>query len=82
MYYDITFYPLILNIPFEIADEISNEREFCEVDATESRVFFKIENQEEFEQIMEGIFNSEILRTIMANLKKIASNNAEDEFQV
>lgn len=79
IYYDITFYPLILNVPFEIADEINKEDEFHKIESTESRIFFKIEDEDEFEQIMEAIFNSNILRTVMANLKMIIDIDTENE---
>lgn len=80
MYYGITFYPLLLSIPSDIADEIIKEREFSIIRSSGNKVFFKLENQDEFEQIMEAIFNSDILRKVMGNLKMIMKNDMEDEF--
>ncbi len=78
-YYDITFYPLLMNVPSEIGEEIEIEGVFCNVDAADVRRYYKIESQEEFEEILCAIFNCEKLRTIMKNMRAIIGDVAHEE---
>ena len=77
MYYDIDFYPVIISLPKDIGEEIENG-ELSSIDSTNTRMFFKVKSQEEFEDTLGVIFNCEKVRTIMKNMKAIIEDENEE----
>jgi len=69
--YDITFYPLVVTIPKEIVNDIEREPEFDFFYESEFRKYYNVKNQDEFERILEAVFNCEKIRLIMQNMKAI-----------
>lgn len=70
LYYDIDFYPVVISLPSEIGEEIENN-DYTSIDFTNTRMFFIVNSQDEFEDILGVIFNCEKVRTIMKNMKAI-----------
>lgn len=71
LFYDITFYPLLVTIPRDIADDIEKESTFTTVFENEIRKYYNVNNQDELERILEVVFNCEKIRTVLQNMKSI-----------
>lgn len=74
LYYDITFYPMLVNLSREIADDISPSGEFPFVGENEYRKYIKVNNQEELESVLGAIFNCDTIRTVLQNMKAIVGD--------
>lgn len=80
IYYDISFYPFVLNVPGEITESIVEEHNKEAILKNELRGFFLVESQEEFEEILTIIFNCPEVRMVMKNMKAIIGNIEENEW--
>ncbi len=80
IYYGITFYPLLISVPNEIGLEIIETEMFkCVNCSSTTRAYFVINSEEKFEQILEFIFNSDKVRTVLRNMKSIIGNDILEE---
>lgn len=80
IYYGITFYPLLVSVPNEIGLEIIEMEIFnCVNNSSATITYFVINSEEEFEQILEYIFNSDKVRTVLRNMKSIIGNDVLEE---
>lgn len=80
IYYGITFYPLLVNAPSEIGIEVIDRGSFNCVDSSSgTRDYFVINSEDEFEQMLEAIFNSEKVRTVLRNMKTIIGDDTQEE---
>lgn len=80
IFYGITFYPLLLSVPNEIAEEFVATTNFETVDSTsKNRVYFLAKTEEEYEQLLEAILNSETVRTVLKNMKAIIEDVGQDD---
>ncbi len=77
--YGITFYPLLVTIPREIAEEIEKKDEFTAVSTSELRKYYNITNQDELENILAALFNCEKIRTVLQNMKSIIGDVGVEE---
>ncbi len=79
LYYDITFYPLIMNIPNTISEEIQSRISSEYITSGAERSYYMIRSQDEFEEILSEIFNCECLRTVMKNMRTIIGSIEQEE---
>lgn len=80
LYYGISFYPLMIKVPREIGQEIMETSTLTVLESSSaSRMYFVIESEEEFENTLGMILNSEKVRTVLRNMKTIIGNVNEDE---
>ena len=80
VFYGITFYPLLLSVPNEIADEFVATSAIEVVDSTsKNRTYFLAKTEEEYEQLLENVLNSERVRTVLKNMKAIIEDVEQDE---
>lgn len=80
IYYGISFYPLLVNVPYEIGQEIERDGSVDKLPQFSStREYFKANSEEQFEQILEAIFNCEKVRTILTNMKTIIGDSIQEE---
>lgn len=79
LYYDITFYPLIMNIPNTISEEIQSRISSEYITSGAERSYYMIRSQDAFEEILSEIFNCESLRTVMKNMRTIIGSIEQEE---
>ena len=86
MYYDLTFYPLIINVSYEVGKEIENDQKFFVTFGGDSllfdngeRLYYVVESQEEFECALAAIFNCPTVKTVMKNMKTIIDEICDEE---
>lgn len=79
-FYDITSYPMVVTVPKEIGTEVTSILGAVDViDETETRMYFKVSDEDAFVSVMANIFNSENARMVMTNIKAIVGKCVEDE---
>lgn len=80
IFYGITFYPLLISIPNEIGEKIGEIGSTEELSSTsKSRMYFLVKTEDEYEQLLEAIFNCEKVRTVLKNMKAIIGDESQDE---
>lgn len=79
LYYGISFYPLMINVPREIGLDLVGIGTLINLENPGSaRMYFRLESEEEFENALGMIFNSEKVRTVLRNMKSIIGNEDEE----
>lgn len=77
IYYDIRFFPCIFNVPGNSAEEWKED--FERLDIESNNLYYRINDMQDLEDILERIFNSSATRTVMKNIKSLVQENDMDE---
>lgn len=71
---------MVVTVPKEIGTEVTSILGAVDViDETETRMYFKVSDEDAFVSVMANIFNSENARMVMTNIKAIVGKCVEDE---
>lgn len=80
IYYGITFYPLLVNVPREIGEEIIENCECIQVETnSKNKMYLLVSSEGEFEQLLETVFNCEKVRMVLKNMKTIIGGEVQEE---